>query len=110
MANLNKYYGIAEHRGQPIYWGLASKHGLPFRGKVIMVRNEEEPHLLYSAQDFHHQLFDLSVPEDFEAYGQVMDRIANKWYTLVSRTPMVNGEYKHYVEWIENFLESRKIR
>lgn len=97
--------------GDPLYWGRANEDGLPFRGPMApLLRDEEMETRARKVADAKSGFFDVHVPEQKQAYLDIMECTYNGWYQLAylerfwvdetgHRTSM------HYVEWVEYYLE-----
>ena len=93
-----------EAHGGNLHWpGL---NGLPVRGSVGLLKDDELDEFFEVACDFHCREFDLADPEQLKAYTEVMDRIVNGWYTRLFvdnyRDPE-KGTRKVYLEWQQSY-------
>jgi hypothetical protein len=103
-SSLCKYFSQTDRHG-PLHWGRASADGIPFRGTIPLVREEEFEARVVRVPDFNNAFFDVTVPAENKQFNDVMERCVNGWFTLVFIERFWQQSTKHYVEWVEFYLE-----
>lgn len=103
--SLFKYFGqAANDSGDSLSW---SQHlDAPFRGVPPLLRGAEFDDQLATVNDFRFKEFDLHDPSQTAAYREVMDRIVNGWYVLITceRAKDETGRIRYvYLEWTERY-------
>lgn len=92
--------------GKPLHWGRAAIDGAPFRGhSVPMLTEDEYDDRIYRAREPHAEFFDISDSAELAAYLDVWDGIHNGWYRLTYIERFWKGTTRHYVEWVQYYLE-----
>ena len=105
-SSLVKFSNRQKSGGRSLFWGRSDVDGLPFRGTNPPSYTEEEfEERTVRVRDFRNSFFDISNPEDNKTFCDVMDCIANGWFQLVHIDRFWKGSTKHYVEWLEFYLE-----
>jgi hypothetical protein len=106
--SLIKYQDERQHTGsgKQMFWQRAELDGFPFRGQAAPILKEEE----YEARvrkvgDAKNGFFDVGVPAENAAYLAVCDRIVNGWYQCLYIERFWNKTTRHYVEWVEFYME-----
>lgn len=108
--SLVKFTNRHLHRGKKLHWGRADQDGLPYRGAFApqYTADEFEDRVVRVA-DPQCEVFDLSDPEQKQAYLQVIDGVVNGWFQclFVNRRGSRKDPRRVYVhiEWVEYFLE-----
>lgn len=104
--SLVKFFNKTESNGKKVYWGRAGQDGLPFRGAQPPSFTEEEfeSHVVKVA-DFQNAFFDVDLEVENRLFRAVMEACANGWYRLIHIERFHGGTTKHYVEWVEYWLE-----
>ena len=92
--------------GRKLYWGRADTDGLPFRGNHAPIMPDEE----YEARvvrvaDPKNGFFDVTDATQNKAFLDVLDGICNGWFKLIFIERFHKETSKHYVEWVEYYLE-----
>lgn len=119
MSSLRKYVtNQQDTSGKSLFWGRHDLDGLPFRGDNPPLYKEEEfDDRVVRVVDGKNGIFDIFTNEDYETengrsilgndkYVEILDRIANNWYTLLYIERFFDEEKKlHYMEWVEWYLE-----
>jgi hypothetical protein len=104
--SLIKYIGEQSDgdHGRNLNWpGL---HGLPVRGEVGLLKDDELDEFFELAYDFHCKEFHLSNPEELKEYTQVKDRIVNGWYVekfVDNYRDSETGLRVVYLEWCQSY-------
>lgn len=105
-SSLIKYTNRTERNGQRLFWQRADVDGFPFRGPhAPFIPEEEYEHRVVRVVDFKNGFFDITKPEENQAYCDVMEGIANGWFQLRHQTYFWNNSTSHYIEWLEYFME-----
>jgi hypothetical protein len=92
--------------GQRIFWNRAGIDGLPFRGPAPPIMPEEEfESRVVRVADAQNNFFDVTDPVQNQKYLEVVDAICNGWFKLVHIERFWRETTKHYVEWVEYYLE-----
>lgn len=92
--------------GRKLFWGRAGDDGAPYRGDVPPLMPEEEyESRAVRVNDFKKGFFDVHDPVEGKGYDEVMECCANGWFKLVYIERFWQNSSKHYVEWLEIFLE-----
>ena len=97
----SKFFGESggEH-GAPLHWpGTAA--GFPVRGGQPTDLKQTEFENLDHTFDFKAQSFRLWLPDELQAYLEVMDRIANGWYAQRFCERHWSEEHAAPVIWLE---------
>jgi hypothetical protein len=92
--------------GKRLFWDRAPVDGAPFRGPTAPILREEE----YEARavrvaDFKMGFFDVADEKGVKDFSQVMECCANGWYKLVHIERFHGTPPRHYVEWVEYYME-----
>lgn len=100
----------AASTGSELHWGRAAEDGAPFRGPIVMYKNDEYDRKVVRVADAHVEVFDIGDPEQKLAYQTILDRAASGWYQILTRDcKWVDDERGTrmfvYVEWVENYYE-----
>lgn len=94
--------------GDPIHWGRVDRDGLPTRGNVPAMTEEEMQLRLTRAADPQVKTFDMSVPEERQEYMFVMDKITNGWAQGIYVDRQFVAEEKKwlvYIEWADWYMQ-----
>jgi hypothetical protein len=95
-----------ESGGRALNWGRVHVDGLPFRGDVDpLLREEEYEQRAVRVADFKNGFFDVENPEQNRLYNGVLECCANGWFKLAFIQRFWKGTTRHYVEWVEYYLE-----
>lgn len=110
---LNQQQG-GNGRGK-LFWGRLDKDGLPFRGPFAPNLTEDEyEERVVRVADPHNGTFRTWIPEENNAYLEVIDKVLNGWaVTLYQDTwkqrIKIDGKLQrrpvHYLVWAEYYLE-----
>jgi hypothetical protein len=93
-----------------LHWGRAGRDEAPFRGhRPPVLREEEYNDQVVRTGDPHIRVFDMSVPEDQEAYLDVLTKIINgNWGQAVHVDRQFVPEKNNWVvyfEWVQWYME-----
>jgi hypothetical protein len=92
--------------GRKIFWNRADVDGVPFRGTHAPIMPDEEFEArMVRVADPHNGFFDVTKPDENAKYLAVLDGVCNGWFKLITIERFLNCEPRHYVEWVEYFLE-----
>jgi len=92
--------------GQRLYWGRAHVDGLPFRGDMPPWLTEDElGERVARVADARNGFFDTAVPEENTAFLKIIDACVNGWFQCLFIERFWNNTTKHYIEWVEFYLE-----
>lgn len=106
MASLQKFFAQQERRGQKLFWGRAAQDGAPFRGAAPpLFTDDEYDQRVVRVVDVRAEFFNLDEAADKAAYLEVLDGVANGWFTMIFIERFRGGANAHYVEWAEFYLE-----
>jgi len=105
-SSLIRYSTRVGSGGKRLFWGRADLDGFPFRGPSAPSMPEEE----YAARvvrvaDARNAFFDVTVEGENRQYLDVMECCFNGWFRLVFIDRFWKGTTKHYVEWVEYYME-----
>ena len=105
-SSLIKFANKTSSNGKRLWWNRADIDGLPYRGPYAPIMPEEE----YEARvvriaDFRNGFFDVNVPEENKLYCEIMECCANGWFQLRHQVFFWQDTTKHYIEWMEYYLE-----
>ena len=105
--SLVKFFNrTTSNNGNKLFWDRAAVDGLPFRGPYAPVMPEEEFEArVVRVADARNGFFDVQNPEENRAFLQVVDACFNGWFQCVYIERFWNGTTKHYIEWVEYYLE-----
>ncbi len=107
MANsLVKFSNKVRSGNQRLWWGRAEHDGLPYRGAFapLMPEAEYEQRVVRVA-DFRNNFFDVTDEGENRLYVEVMECCANGWFALHHIERFWRGTTRHYLEWLEYYLE-----
>ncbi len=97
---------MQERDGQKLFWGRADLDGVPYRGPQPPIMPEEEyAERVVKVGEAHADFFDMMVPRDKARYLEVLTACCNGWFRCLERIPFWNKTTKHYMEWVEYFME-----
>jgi len=92
--------------GKKLFWERADIDGFPFRGWHVPILNEEEyEQNVVRIADFKNGFFDVSNEEENKKFIEIMDACCNGWFKCVYIERFWNNTTKHYVEWVEFYME-----
>ncbi len=105
MSILAQYHGEqgGTHPGHLTWPGA---NGLPVLGPPNTLLKREELARLPKHKKFHARDFHLDKPEERKEYEQIVERIAVRWFKLVTKMPWrdpVTHEIRVYLEWIQEY-------
>lgn len=104
--SLVKFANRVTSNGKKLWWGRADIDGLPFRGQYApMMPEQEYQERVVRIADFRNGFFDVTNLEENKSYCDVMECCANGWFQLRHQIFFWNNTTKHYVEWMEYYLE-----
>ncbi len=92
--------------GRKLFWQRSDVDGLPYRGSHAPIMPDEE----YEARtvrvaDPRNGFFDVANEKENKQFLAVLDGVCNGWFKLVYIERFHNGTTKHYVEWVEYYME-----
>lgn len=92
--------------GKKLFWSRAPLDGVPFRGAHAPMFTEDEYETrVVRVADPKNDFFDVTVAAQNRAYLEVLDAVANGWFKLIYIERFWNQTTKHYVEWVEYYME-----
>lgn len=105
-SSLVKYANRRTSGGKRLFWDRVQADGAPFRGPFPPLMPEEE----YEARavrvaDFRNAFFDVTDPAENKDFQDVMECCVNGWFYLAHIERFWAGTTKHYVEWMEYYME-----
>lgn len=105
-SSLVKFANRTKSGNRNLYWGRADIDGLPFRGQYAPIMPEDEyQDRVVRIADFRNGFFDVNDPQQNKLYCDIMECCANGWFQLRHQIFFWNDTTKHYVEWMEYYLE-----
>lgn len=105
-SSLVKFANKISSNGKKLWWNRADIDGLPFRGAFAPLMPEEEyQERVVRIADFRNGFFDVNKPEENKLYCEVMECCANGWFQLRHQVFFWNNTTRHYIEWMEYYLE-----
>lgn len=107
----SKYFpnGRDPHGNAVIFPGTSE--GYPFRGSQIPNLKQDEYDNLEITYDSQTRIFDLSKPEELEAYNSVIDKCAKNLAKLrleLHEYDREKGSWRFLVQWLEPYGELPK--
>ena len=92
--------------GQKLWWHRSDIDGLPFRGANPPIMPEEEyENRAVRVADYRNAFFDVSKADENRKFLDVMECCANGWFFLHYIERFWNQTTKHYIEWVEYYME-----
>lgn len=92
--------------GNKLHWDRADVDGLPFRGPAApMLTESEYQEQTIRVADYKNGFFDVTDPAQNKKFLEVMECCANGWFYLYFIDRFWKESTKHYVEWIEYYME-----
>jgi hypothetical protein len=67
----------------PLQFGRAHVDGMPFRGPMPLLKEDEYRELTETVQDFGAKVFNVQDPQDYREMKEIFDRAANGWYNIL---------------------------
>lgn len=105
-SSLVKFANRTQSNGKKLWWNRADIDGLPFRGPFAPIMPEEEyQERVVRIADFRNAFFDVMDPAENRKYCEIMECCANGWFQLRHQIFFWRATTKHYVEWMEYYLE-----
>jgi len=104
-------YKNSSQNPDDFHFGRADVDGFPFRGLPPLVKEEEVEDRMVRMAEAKNGTFYTGDPEQNQRYLEVLDRIANGWYTTVFTDRWRNeGDNFHYIylEWLVNYFQDAK--
>lgn len=91
---------------QQLFWDRIDADGYPFRGRYapMMTETEYEARAVRVA-DYRNGFFDVTDPVQNKQFQEVMECCANGWFFGVYIERFWNHTSKHYMEWVEYYME-----
>lgn len=91
---------------QQLFWGRIHQDGLPFRGHgAPMLTEDEFETRVNRVADAKNGFFDTHNPAENAKFLQICEAACNGWYRIVYLERFWRKTTKHYVEWVEYYLE-----
>lgn len=82
--SLLKYRDVESGSAGRLHWQRADLDGAPYSGpEMPLLRDSEFEAFAERRHDVHAKVFELWKPEDLLEYSQILDKVANRWYTLI---------------------------
>jgi len=79
---------VVEGNGRgPLHFHRAHLDGLPFRGNVPLLREDEFHDVCETVYDAKLDIFDVRDPEQKKQLEEILDRAANGWYRILAKKP-----------------------
>lgn len=105
-----KYLDVPGGDRGNLSWGRAGIDGAPFRGPAgLMLKEEQWENLSERVYDARVETFDLSKPDQLEAYQAVMDRASNKWYKILACDRQFLKEDRTWLVLVEYLIPHMEI-
>src|SRR4051812_18402431 len=84
MGGLLKFKDEADgrQRDTELHFGRASLDGMPYRGKPMLLREEEYEELTEVVSDSHVKIFDITNEEQRKEFSEIIDRCISGWYVV----------------------------
>lgn len=97
---------VTHPSGNHIYWERAAQDGAPFRGPIAPLFTEEEwDRRVVKVADAKNAFYDTQIAEENKRFLEVIETIANGWCQLLHLERFWQGTTKHYIEWLEYYME-----
>lgn len=92
--------------GNKVWWHRAEIDGVPFRGPAPPIMPEEEyENRVVRVADYRNAFFDTANREQNKDFLEIMECCANGWFYLCHLERFWQKTTKHYIEWIEYYME-----
>lgn len=105
-SSLIKFANRTTSDGRKLFWDRADLDGYPFRGAAApMLTQDEWDEKVVRVADPRNGFFEVTESQQNAEFLHVLDGIANGWFQLIHIQRFVNETMKHYVEWVEFYLE-----
>jgi hypothetical protein len=99
-----------------LFWGRYAEDHLPFRGQEApLYKQEEWEEKVVVVHDVRNGFFDVTNPVENQLFRDVLECCLSKWFQLLHLERFwVDGQgkrtTKHYMEWVEFYLEDGTTR
>lgn len=89
-----------------LFWSRIHQDGLPFRGHgAPMLTDDEFETRVTRVADAKNGFFDTHDPAENAKFLQIFEAACNGWYRIVYLERFWRKTTKHYIEWVEYYLE-----
>jgi hypothetical protein len=96
---------MQERDGQPLYWGRAGEDGVPYRGPLPFLTEEEYREFVVRVAVAKNGYFDTKDPEQNARYLEIVDCCVNGWFQCSYIERFWRDTSVHYVEWVEFYMQ-----